>query len=188
MILLWLGIRRSGPWTRKMALSVADKLLWLLRTNCNRHSSELVGTRFIGKKEQLHFFLLSPRSIRFHSLWTYLPKYFKSSYHCESTWQVQGLFHPDSCPLSAGERDADLRGEAPIGPLSSFVCRYLRPITGVCDKSNVNSIVLPGSSWKWRHIITFLVGSIHLTFFSFYVLAAIFEFYSRAYEYLSYFT
>lgn len=56
-------------------------------------------------------------------------------------------------PLSLGVVvEADDRELGPVAGLDPPPFgRYLRPITGVWDKSNVKSIVRPGSSYKLQH-------------------------------------
>lgn len=73
------------------------------------------------------------------------------------TWHIQGLFQPDMDKLSAGDKDEDLQGEVTellIAVFSVFlkaaswlVEKARRPITGVWDRSKVNSIVRPGNSF-----------------------------------------
>lgn len=60
-------------------------------------------------------------------------------------WHIQGRFHPEESVASAGLIEHDLRGVATVFEFvgSSGLFKSRLPITGVCDMSNVNSIVLP---------------------------------------------
>lgn len=59
------------------------------------------------------------------------------------TCDIQGFFHPAMVLLSAGDKDNEQRGEPNDFSSTPWRISQRRPITGVCDRSNVKSIVLP---------------------------------------------